>query len=100
MNVLRITNGRVIDPAQNLDLVTDLWIRGERIVASGTSRSFRRRKVSTPGQDRLSRPYRHARSPCASRGARKTRRSPPGRGGVGRRHHVGGVHAQYRTGTR
>ena len=28
MNIIRITNGRVIDPAQNLDQVTDLWIRG------------------------------------------------------------------------
>ncbi|HWY85107.1 MAG TPA: dihydroorotase [Gemmataceae bacterium] len=35
MNILRITNGRVIDPAQNLDQVTDLWIRGERIVGIG-----------------------------------------------------------------
>lgn len=35
MNILRITNGRVIDPAQNLDLVTDLWIRGEHIVGVG-----------------------------------------------------------------
>src|SRR5438105_13210364 len=35
MNILRITNGRVIDPTQNLDLVTDLWIRGEHIVGTG-----------------------------------------------------------------
>jgi len=35
MNILRIAGGRVIDPAQNLDLITDLWIRGERIVGIG-----------------------------------------------------------------
>ncbi len=35
MNTLRITNGRVIDPSQHLDQVTDLWIRGEHIVALG-----------------------------------------------------------------
>src|SRR5580658_9023900 len=35
MQILRITNGRVIDPSQELDRVTDLWIRGERIVGFG-----------------------------------------------------------------
>ncbi|MCI0642502.1 MAG: dihydroorotase [Gemmataceae bacterium] len=35
MNILRISNGRVIDPAQNLDQVTDLWIRGEHILGVG-----------------------------------------------------------------
>jgi dihydroorotase len=35
MNTLRITNGRVIDPSQNLDQVTDLWIRGGHILAFG-----------------------------------------------------------------
>ncbi len=35
MNILRITNGRVIDPSQNLDQITDLWIRGEYIVGVG-----------------------------------------------------------------
>ena len=35
MNILRITNGRLIDPSQNLDQVTDLWIRGEHIVGTG-----------------------------------------------------------------
>src|SRR5437588_704462 len=32
MNTLRITNGRVIDPSQGLDQITDLWIRGEHIL--------------------------------------------------------------------
>lgn len=35
MNLLRITNGRIIDPAQNLDRVADLWIEGETILALG-----------------------------------------------------------------
>jgi dihydroorotase len=35
MNILRITNGRVIDPSQGLDQVTDLWIRGEHIAGTG-----------------------------------------------------------------
>ena len=35
MSLLRIHNGRVIDPAQNLDQVTDLWIDGHRVLAVG-----------------------------------------------------------------
>ena len=35
MNTLRITNGRVIDPSQGFDQVTDLWIRDGRIVGIG-----------------------------------------------------------------
>src|SRR5262245_10199032 len=35
MNTLRITGGRVIDPSQGLDEVTDLWLRGDRILAVG-----------------------------------------------------------------
>src|SRR5438477_5205575 len=35
MNTLRIANGRVIDPSQNLDQVTDLWVRGGHILALG-----------------------------------------------------------------
>jgi dihydroorotase len=35
MATLRITNGRVIDPAQDLDRVTDLWVRGDRILGTG-----------------------------------------------------------------
>src|SRR6267154_2664614 len=35
MQILRITNGRVIDPAQGLDRVTDLWIKGERLAGIG-----------------------------------------------------------------
>jgi dihydroorotase len=35
MNILRITNGRVIDPSQGIDQVTELWIRGEHIHGIG-----------------------------------------------------------------
>src|SRR5262247_894462 len=35
MNTLRITNGRVIDPSQGIDQVTDLWIRGDKIHGIG-----------------------------------------------------------------
>src|SRR5882672_9768836 len=35
MQTLRITNGRVIDPAQGIDKVADLWIRGEHILGIG-----------------------------------------------------------------
>jgi dihydroorotase len=40
MNTLRITNGRVIDPSQNLDQVTDLWIRGRHILALGPQTQY------------------------------------------------------------
>lgn len=35
MNLLRITNGRVIDPAQNLDRSADVWIQDDKILAIG-----------------------------------------------------------------
>src|SRR5271167_3531843 len=35
MNILRITNGRVIDPSQGFDQIADVWIRGESILALG-----------------------------------------------------------------
>src|SRR5262245_12359491 len=35
MNVLRITNGRLIDPSQGVDQVTDLWLRGDRVAGIG-----------------------------------------------------------------
>ncbi|TPE49786.1 dihydroorotase [Maribrevibacterium harenarium] len=34
---LQVTNGRVIDPSQNLDAVTDLFIEDHRIIAIGTA---------------------------------------------------------------
>jgi dihydroorotase len=35
MTMLRITNGRVIDPSQGIDQVTDLWIRDDKIAGIG-----------------------------------------------------------------
>jgi dihydroorotase len=35
MHTLRISNGRVIDPAQGIDQVADLWIRDETILGIG-----------------------------------------------------------------
>jgi dihydroorotase len=35
MITLRISNGRVIDPSQNIDQMTDLWIRGEDVLGVG-----------------------------------------------------------------
>jgi dihydroorotase len=35
MTVLRITNGRLLDPSQNLDRVADLWIRDDIILGIG-----------------------------------------------------------------
>src|SRR5437899_84454 len=35
MQTLRITNGRLMDPSQSIDQVTDLWIRGEAILGVG-----------------------------------------------------------------
>src|SRR6516162_2145348 len=35
MTTLRITNGRVLDPANGIDQVTDLWVRGNRILGLG-----------------------------------------------------------------
>jgi dihydroorotase len=40
MNILCITNGRVIDPTQNLDQITDLWLRGEYILGLGPQPRF------------------------------------------------------------
>jgi dihydroorotase len=35
MKTLRISNGRVIDPAQDIDRVADLWLRGDRVLGVG-----------------------------------------------------------------
>src|SRR5271157_2785562 len=35
MRTLRISNGRVIDPAQDIDRVADLWLRGDRVLGVG-----------------------------------------------------------------
>ena len=35
MSILRIANGRVIDPAQHLDQTIDLWIQNDRVLGMG-----------------------------------------------------------------
>jgi len=35
MKTLRISNGRIIDPAQGIDQVADLWLRGDRVLGIG-----------------------------------------------------------------
>ena len=45
MSTLRITNGRVIDPAQGIDQVTDLWIRNEVILGIGPQSGIQPERV-------------------------------------------------------
>lgn len=45
MSTLCIRNGRVIDPSQNLDQVTDLWIRGFSIASIGPREDLRADRV-------------------------------------------------------
>ena len=40
MNTLRIINGRVIDPSQNIDQVMDVWIRGEHVLCLGPQSQY------------------------------------------------------------
>src|ERR1700689_509909 len=35
INILCIRNGRVIDPAQGIDQICDVWIRGEHVLGLG-----------------------------------------------------------------
>jgi dihydroorotase len=41
MNTIHIVNGRVIDPSQGLDQVTDVWLRGYRVLAIGPRADLR-----------------------------------------------------------
>jgi dihydroorotase len=45
MHTIRITNGRVIDPAQGIDQVTDLWIRDETILGPGPQQTTQADRV-------------------------------------------------------
>lgn len=47
MTVLRITNGRLIDPSQNLDSTGDLWIRDGKLVAAQHGSATR--TIDAPG---------------------------------------------------
>jgi dihydroorotase len=50
MSILRITNGRVIDPAQKIDQVADVWIQNDRVVCVGPrSPSFADRTIDAGG---------------------------------------------------
>jgi dihydroorotase len=37
MSILRIANGRIIDPAQDIDKIADLWIQNDRVLGIGPS---------------------------------------------------------------
>src|ERR1700730_572212 len=50
MNTLCITNGRVIDPSQGIDQITDLWIRGEHIVGFGPQQLQADRTLDATGK--------------------------------------------------
>src|SRR5215472_7640768 len=51
MNVLRIANGRVIDPSQQIDETTDVWIGDEHILAIGAAqRSAADRVIDARGK--------------------------------------------------
>jgi dihydroorotase len=49
MTILRITGGRVIDPAQRLDKVADVWIRGSTIAAIGPQGLHAERVIDAAG---------------------------------------------------
>ncbi|GIW80146.1 MAG: hypothetical protein KatS3mg105_1953 [Gemmatales bacterium] len=56
METICIKNGRVIDPSQGIDEVTELWIRGEQILGLGPQPQYRAtceidatNKIVTPG---------------------------------------------------
>jgi dihydroorotase len=51
MTTLRITNGRVIDPANGIDTVTDLWLRDDRVAGVGSQPQLQAdRTVDATGQ--------------------------------------------------
>jgi dihydroorotase len=45
MTILRIANGRLIDPSQGLDQVTDLWLRADKVVGHGPQPSLQPTQV-------------------------------------------------------
>jgi dihydroorotase len=49
MNTLRIANGRVIDPAQGIDQVTELWLRGDRVLGFGPQQAQADRVLDAAG---------------------------------------------------
>src|SRR5947207_3186413 len=45
MTILRISNGRLIDPSQSIDQVTDLWLRDDKVVGHGPHPSLHADRV-------------------------------------------------------
>jgi dihydroorotase len=50
MNIVRITNGRVIDPAQGVDQVTDLWIVADKIAGIGAQTLMATQTIDASGK--------------------------------------------------
>jgi dihydroorotase len=50
MTTLRISNGRVIDPAQDIDRVADLWLRDGRVVGVGPQPGAADRTLDASGK--------------------------------------------------
>ena len=95
-----IQGGRLIDPSQGIDRVTDVSSTGGRVMAIGEGQTRRRHRHRRPGDDRLPRADRRPRSPprAGQRGRRDDRHRRQGR--VGRRPDVGGLHAEHPAGDR
>src|SRR6266403_794651 len=49
MDILRIINGRVIDPVQNVDRMVDLWVRGGQIAGFGAQSYEPTRTIDATG---------------------------------------------------
>src|SRR5262249_18328931 len=45
MTILRIANGRLIDPSQGIDQVTDLWLSADKVVGHGPQPSLQPTQV-------------------------------------------------------
>ena len=90
-----LQNGRVIDPSQGVDRVTNLLIRDGKIAAYDVSPNGQDRivdatgKIVSPGLIDM---HVHLREP----GARKMKPSPPAHGSPGRRVYLDRLHAKYR----
>jgi dihydroorotase len=50
MEILRISNGRVIDPGQGVDRVTDVWVRGGQIAGFGPQPYDAARSIDATGK--------------------------------------------------
>src|SRR5438552_2141714 len=49
MTTIRIANGRVIDPVQNVDQVADLWVQDDRVAGVGPQNLRADRTVDATG---------------------------------------------------